>query len=96
MFGGAARCFDGGAACAVELWPGFCGGAVARGAWRGRATRWRVGGYGWCGSAELLRYTGERGIMGAAAHPNTKNPTGRRGSFYSFLLKYKVRTCSQR
>lgn len=66
----------------------FDGGAVlvaARGAWRGRATRWRVGGYGWCGSAELLRYTGERGIMGAAAHPNTKNPTGRRGSFYSFL-----------
>lgn len=47
----------------------FDGGAVlvaARGAWR-------VGGYGWCGSAELLRYTGERGIMGAAAHPNTKN-----------------------
>lgn len=58
MFGGAARCFDGGTVGAVELWPGFCGGA--------------------------------------AAHPNTKNPTGRRGSFYSFLLKYKVRTCSQR
>lgn len=63
--------------CAVELWPGFCGGVAAREAWR-------VGGYGWCGSAELLRYTGERGIMGAAAHPNTKNPAGRRGSFYSF------------
>lgn len=73
MFGGVARCFDGGAACAAELWPGFCGGVAARGAWRGRATRWRVGGYVWCGSAELLRYTGERGIMGAAAHPNTKN-----------------------
>lgn len=66
-------------------WGGEVWFAAARGAWRGRATRWRVGGYGWCGSAELLRYTGERGIMGAAAHPNTKNPTGRRGSFYSFL-----------
>lgn len=103
MFGGAARCFDGGAACAVELWPGFCGGVAARGAWRvggygwcGSAATVARWGYGWCGSAELLRYTGERGIMGAAAHPNTKNPTGRRGSFYSFLLKYKVRTCSQR
>lgn len=50
----------------------FDGGAVlvaARGAWRGRATRWRVGGYGWCGSAELLRYTGERGIMGGGGAP---------------------------
>lgn len=54
MFGGAARCFDGGAACAVELWPGFCGGVAARGAWRGRATRWRVCGYGWCGSVATV------------------------------------------
>lgn len=37
----------GGAACEVELWPGFCGGVAARGAWR-------VGGYGWCGSAATV------------------------------------------
>ena len=40
--------------------------------------------------AGILRRAGERGIMGAAAHPNTKNPTGRRGSFYSFYKSTRL------
>jgi len=75
MFGGAARCFDGGAACAVELWPGFCGGVAARGAWR-------VGGCcaalakSWSARRNFgrdLTGAGERGIMGGGSPLNTKN-----------------------